>query len=343
MVSVYGWADYIDPKVIEDFTRETGITVSYDAYDSTAALEKRLAVGNGGFDVVIVPGEVLRRQSGHFQKLDKARLPNSKNLWPEVMTRLEAFDPGNQYAVSYLWFTAGIAYNIDKVKESLGSTEAEDLPAPLASWAALFQLDNLKKLASCGVVVLDSAEDMFALALIYLKGDPAVVHGSDLKRAAELLSVMRRNVKRFDPSSFADELASGDVCLAVGYSVDGLRASERAQEADNGVEIGYVVPKEGALIALDNLAILKDAPHLAEAYALINFLLRPEIAARNTDFTRLASGVLAARSTADRDIAANEWVYPDASAMQRLVATPAYDGAVQKTMQHEWVRIKAGK
>lgn len=349
IVSIYGWGDYVDPKVIEDFTKETGIRVTYDSYDSTDTVEKRLSPGKSGFDVVIVPGEVLRRQiaAGLYQKLDKTKLPNVKNLWPEVMARLQAYDPGNQYAVNYTWFTAGIAYNTEKVSEILGDDAVVALSgasrSPLSSWGFLFRLDNLKKFGGCGVTVLDSGEDLFAIALIYLKGDPATMRWSDFKRASELLGIMRRNVKKFDSTEYADALASGDICLALGYSVDSFRARARAEEAGNGVEIGYAIPREGSLISLDNLAILKDAPHVAEAYALIDFLLRPEIAARNANFTHVASGILAAKAALDKDTAGDMGIYPDDAMMQRLYAPPAYDPALRKIIQREWSRIKMGK
>jgi putrescine transport system substrate-binding protein len=341
-VSVYGWGDYIDPKVIEDFTKETGIKVTYDAYDTNDAFDARFLSGKTGFDVVIVPGPVLHRQiaAGLYQKLDKTRLPNSKYLWPEVMARLGVYDPGNQYAVNYMWFTVGIAYNVEKAKELLGDAAAD---AWLNSWDILFKPGNLKKFAGCGITVLDSGEDLFAIALNYLRADPASMRPSDLKRAAELLSGMRREVKKFDSADFTDALANGDICLGVGYSGDSFRARDRAREADNGIEINYTIPKEGTLMSLDNLAIPKDAPHVEEAYAFIDFLLRPAIAARNTNFTHLANGVLASKSSIGKDIVENKSIYLEAAMLQRLFAVANRDPASRKTIVHEWARIKTGK
>jgi putrescine transport system substrate-binding protein len=340
-VNVYGWGDYIDPKVIEDFTKETGLKVAYDAYDSNEAFEARLQTGKT-FDVVIVPGPILQRQIavGLYQKLDKTKLPNSKNLRPEVMARLAVHDPGNQYAVNYMWFTAGIAYNVEKAKELLGDAAAD---ASLNSWDIVFKPRNLKKFAGCGITVLDSGEELFAIALNYLRADPASTRQSDLKRAAELLSGMRRNVKKFDSADYADALANGDICLGVGYSGDSFRARDRAREADNGIEIDYTIPKEGTLMSLDNLAIPKDAPHVEEAYAFIDFLLRPAIAARNTNFTHLANAVLASKSSIGQDIVENKSIYPDAATMQRLFAVANHDPAARTTIIREWARIKTGK
>ena len=341
VVSVYGWGDYIDPKVIEDFTKETGLKVAYDAYDLNEAFEARLLTGKTGFDVVIVSGPVLQRQiaAGLYQKLDKTKLPNGKNLWPEVMARLGVHDPGNQYAVNYMWFTAGIAYNVEKAKELLGDAAAG---VSLNSWDILFKPGNLKKFAGCGITVLDSGEDLFAIALNYLRADPASMRQSDLNRAAELLSGMRRGVK-FDSADFADALANGDICLGVGYSGDSFRARDRAREADNGIEIDYTIPKEGTLMSLDNLAIPKDAPHVEEAYAFIDFLLRPAIAARNTNFTHLANGVLASKSSIGKDIVENKSIYPDAATLQRLFAVANHDPAARTTIVRAWARIKTGK
>ncbi len=341
-VSVYGWGDYIDPKIIEEFTKETGLKVAYDAYDSNEALEARLLTGKTGFDVVIVSGSVLQRQiaAGLYQKLDKTKLPNSEVLWPEVMARLGTYDPGNQFAVNYMWFTAGIAYNVERAEELFGDAAAD---ASLNSWDILFKPGKLKKFAGCGITVLDSGEEMFAIALNYLRANPASIRPSDLRLAVELLSGMRRYVKKFDSADFADSLANGDTCLGIGYSGDSFRARDRAREADNGIEIDYVIPKEGSLILLDNLAIPKDAPHVEEAYAFIDFLLRPAIAARNTNFTRRANGVLASKSSISKDVVENKSIYPDAATMQRLFAVANRDPAARKTIIREWERIKTGR
>jgi len=349
VVSVYGWGDYIDPKVIEDFIKETGIKVTYDAYEADEMLDGQAVGPKTGFDVVIIPGRDLQRliTGGKFQRLDKTKLPNSKNLWPEVMARLGIYDPGNQYAVNYLWFTIGLAYNIGKIKEVVGDAAADAWKGSsgesLMSWDAIFRPESLRKFAGCGVTILDSGEDMFAIALIYLRADPASMRPSDLKRAAELLSIMRRNAKKFDSTDYADALANGDICLALGQSSESFRARDRARETESEVEIDFAIPKEGSLMSLDNLAIPADAQHVEEAYAFIDFLLRPEVAARNTNFTHLASGVLATKSAIDARLAENASLYPSELGMHRLFAAPYRDPASQKTISREWARIKTGK
>lgn len=338
VVNVFNWADYIDPEVLEDFTKETGIKVIYDTYDSDAALETRLMLGRSGYDVVVPSGLVLQRAiaSGLLQKLDKTRLPNTKYLSADVIRLLSTDDPGNQFAVNYMWFTAGIAFDVDKIRERLGDT-------PLDSWDIIFKPENLKKFADCGVEALDDPQDLFALALIALNVDPNTRNVIELRRAAALLSRLKPYVKKFHSSEYINALANGDICLAVGWSGDAVLARERARDADNGIEIDDVIPKEGSVVSLDNLAIPSDAPHVTEAYEFINFLLRPDIAARNAAATGFASGVAAARPLVTQAIAANKTVYPDSETMKRLFALRDYDQATQKFVSHEWTWIKAGK
>ena len=349
VVNVYGWSDFVDPKVVEDFTKETGIRVAYDTFPSVEELETRLAAGQTGFDVAIVPGRVLQRQiaTGLYLHLDKTKLPNSKTLWPQIMALLAAYDPGNQYAVNYMWYTAGIAYNVDKAADVWGgalASPASSPPTPLLnSWSILFKPENLKKFSSCGVDVLDNPEILFGIALQYLELDPASIRPADLKRAADLLSGIRKDTKKFNSLEYTDTLANGDICLAVGTSEDSFRARDRAKEAENAVDIDYAIPKEGAPVLLDNLAILRDAPHVEEAYAFIDFLLRPAISARNTNFTRLANSVPASKAVIDKTISGNPSIYPDDTVMQRLFAPGSRDPAVQKLIAREWARIKTGK
>lgn len=338
VVNVYNWSDYIAPKVLEDFTKETGIKVVYDTYDSNETLETRLLAGHTGYDVVVPSSTFLERQimAGLYQKLDKSKLPHASGLWPEVMARLSVHDPGNQYAVDYMWFTTGLAFNVEKARQRLGTL-------PLDSWDILFKPELLKKFADCGIYVLDSPEDLFAIALNYLKLNPNSKRPADLHRAALLLAGLRPNAKKFHSSEYINALANGDICLAVAWAGDAFQARNRAHEADNGIDIDYVIPKEGTLMSLDSIAIPKDAPHVAEAYAFIDFLLRPQIAARNTNATNFANGVLASKPFVAPDILSNRAIYPDAETMRRLFTVTTYDQSVQKYVTREWTRVKTGK
>ena len=337
-VNVYNWSDYIDQKVLTDFTKETGIKVVYDTYDSNEVLETRLLAGKTGYDVVVPSATFLQRQiqAGVYLKLDRSKLPNAKGLWPEVMAKLAAYDPGNQYAVNYMWFTTGLAFNVKKAKERLG----DQLPA---SWDVVFKPEILKNFTDCGVYVLDSPEDLFTTALNYMKLPPDSKNANDIRKAADMLGRLRPLVKKFHSSEYINGLANGDICLAVGWAGDSFQARNRAREAANGIEIGYAIPKEGTLMSLDNLAIPKDAPHVEEAYAFIDYLMRPEVAARNTSITNFANGVLASKPFVDAEVSGNKAVYPDDETMKKLFTVTTYDAALQKVVTREWTRVKTGK
>ena len=338
VVNVYNWSDYIDPKVLDDFTKETGIKVVYDTYDSNEVLETKLLAGKTGYDVVVPSATFLQRQiqAGVFQKLDRAKLKNYRNLWPEVMQRLAAYDPGNQYAVNYMWFTTGIAVNVAKAKARFGDK-------PLDSWDIVFRPENLRRFADCGVYMLDSPEDIFSAALKWEGLDPNSKNPADIRRAADAVTRVRGSVKKFHSSEYINALANGDICLAVGWAGDSFQARNRAKEAGNDVDIAYAIPKEGTLMSLDNVAIPKDAPHVAEAYAFIDYLLRPDIAARNTNVTNFANGVLASRPLVDKPISENRAIYPDDATIKRLFTVTTPDAALQKIITREWTRVKAGR
>jgi putrescine transport system substrate-binding protein len=258
VVHVYNWSDYIDARTLDEFTRETGIKVVYDTYDSNEILETKLLAGRTGYDVVLPSATFLQRQiqAGVFQPLDMSKLPNARNLWPEVKKRLAVYDPGNRYAVNYMWFTTGIGFNAEKIRQRLGKV-------PVDSWDVVFKPENLKRVADCGVYVLDSPEDMFAIALRYLGLNPDSKKPEDLRKAAALLAQMRPNVKKYHSSEYINALANGDICMAIGWAGDAFQARNRALEAKNDVHVSYVIPKEGTLMSLDSFAIPKDAPHVA--------------------------------------------------------------------------------
>ena len=329
IVNVYGWGDYVDPRVLADFTRTTGIKVTYENYTSDENAEKTIKPGNAAFDVVIVSSRILAKQiaAGLYQKLDRSKLPNAVNLWPEVMERLAVYDPDNEHAVNYAWFAMGIAYDVVRVRELMG--DSPPLANPLGSWGLLFKQENLKKLSTCGVGIPDSPELLFSAAVQYLwsswRLSPGLDRSTEAGRADDILSALRRDGKRLDPRDYLNALVDGDVCVAIGYSFDGARARYTAGLVSKFIEIDFFIPREGAPILLDNLLIPSDAPHVDEAYAFINFLLEPEIAARNTNFNGVANSVLASKTLIDGTITEKKSIYPNAAMMKRLVA-PQFDG-----------------
>jgi putrescine transport system substrate-binding protein len=338
-VNFYNWSDYIEPKVLEDFTRETGIKVKYDTFDSNDLLETKLLAGRSGYDLVVPTAYFLERQikAGVFQKLDKTKLSNLGNAWDEIAKRLSAYDPGNQYAVNYMWGTIGIGYNVKKAREALGADGKVD------SWDIVFKPEVLAKFKDCGVHMLDAADDVFAAALNYLGLDPNTKNPADFDKAAELLTRLRPSVRKFHSSEYLNALASGEICLVLGYSGDIKQAQKRAAEAKNGVEIEYVIPKGGSQLWFDNLAIPKDAKNVAEAHALINYLLKPDVAAKNTNFVSYANGNAASRPLIDKAILDDKTVYPDDATMKTFYTITAHDQKTQRLMNRLWTRIKTGK
>ena len=347
VVNVYNWSDYIDPAVLGDFTKETGIKVQYDTFDANETLETKLLAGKSGYDVVVPTAYFLERQikAGVFQKLDKSKLPNLGNVWPDIATRLAGYDPGNQYAINYMWGTTGIGYNVKAMQARLGAN------ATIDSWDVVFKPEALAKFKDCGVHMLDSADDILPAALHYLGIDPNSVKQADLDKAADLMMKIRPSVRKFHSSEYLNALASGEICLVVGWSGDIKQAQKRAAEAKNaaknvaknGVVIGYAIPKQGAQMWFDNLAIPKDAAHVAEAYAFINYLLKPEVAAKNSNLVSYANGNLASQKFVDRAVLDDRGVYPDAASMQRLYIVGARDQKTQRLTNRLWTRIKTGK
>ena len=337
-VNVYNWSDYVDPKVLEDFTKETGIRVVYDTYDNNEIVETKLLAGKSGYDLVVPSGPFLQRliTAGVFRKLDKSKLPNLQHMWPEVMQRLQVFDPGNQYAVNYMWGTTGLGLNVKRVQQRLGQ-------APLNTWDIVLRPEFIGKLKDCGVQMLDAPEDIFPGVLKYLGLDPDSKRNEDLTRAGDALFRIRGSVQKFHSSEYINALANGDICMAVGYSGDVLQARRRAEEAKNGVEIAYVIPREGALMWFDSFAIPADAKNWAEAHEFINYMMRPEVAAANTNFVAYASGNLAARKLVNREILENPGVYPDEVTFKRLFTNTAYDDRSQRTLTRLWTRVKTGR
>jgi putrescine transport system substrate-binding protein len=338
-VNFYNWSNYVAPGVLEDFTKETGIKVVYDTFDANETLETRLLAGKSGYDVVVPTAYFLQRQitAKVFQKLDKAKLPNLANAWAEVTKRLAIYDPGNMYAANYMWGTTGIGYNVREVQKILGAD------AKIDSWDIVFKPENLAKFKDCGVHMLDSADDIFPAALSYLGIDPNSTKQADLEKAADLVIKIRPYVRKFHSSEYLNGLATGEICFVVGWSGDILQARSRAAEAKNGVEIGYTIPKEGAQMFFDNLAIPADAKNVSEAYALINYLYRPEIAATNTDFLSYANGNLTSQKLINPKILSDKNIYPDDATLKKLFVITARDPAIQRVINRLWTRVKTGR
>ncbi len=337
-LKVFNWSDYIDESILADFTKETGIKVTYDVFDSNEVLETKLLAGKTGYDIVVPTGAFLSRQiqAGVFQKLDKSKLTNIGNVWPEVSKRTDVYDPNGDHALTYMWGTTGIGYNEGKIKERMAD-------APINSWDLVFKPELAAKFKDCGIYMLDSPDDILSSALRYLGLDPNSKDEAELKKGGELLKSIRGNVKKFHSSEYINALADGDICIAIGWSGDILQARDRAVEAKNGQVIKYSIPKEGAMMWFDMMAIPKDADNVAEAHEFLNYLLKPEVIAKASNYINYANGNLASKEFISDEIKSDPAIYPDDATMGNLFVKLAYDAKTQRTVTRLWTGVVTGK
>lgn len=337
-VHIYNWSDYIGEETLADFEQATGIKPVYDVFDSNETLEGKLLAGRTGYDVVVPSNHFLGKQikAGAFQPLDRTKLPNWSNLDPALLKQLEANDPGNQYAVPYLWGTNGIGYNVEKVKAALGVDKID-------SWAVLFEPENMKKLASCGVSFMDSADEMIPSVLNYLGLDPNSQSADDYAKAEAKLMEVRPYVSYFHSSKYISDLANGNICVAAGFSGDILQAADRADEAGKGIDIAYVIPKEGANLWFDMMAIPADAANAEQAHAFINFLLEPEVIAEVSDYVGYANPNTKADEFMDEEVRNDPSVYPSQAVLDKLYISAELPVRVQRLMTRSWTKVKSGQ
>ena len=337
-VRVYNWSDYIDEALLEKFEAETGIDLIYDVFDSNEVLETKMLAGGSGYDVVVPTADFLQRQvaAGAFQPLDYAKLSNSDNIWDVIQARTEAYDPGGAHAINYMWGTTGLGVNVGKVTEALG----ED--APINSLALVFDPANMEKLADCGVYFLDAPTEVIPAALTYLGLDPTSTDKGDIEKAGAVLEAVRPYVKKFHSSEYISALASGEICVAIGWSGDVLQARDRAAEADNGVEVAYNAPKEGALMWFDMMAIPADAPNPEGAHKFLNFILDAQNMAAASNYVSFANGNKASQEFLAEDVIGDTAIYPDEETLGTLYTVPPLDPKIQRTVTRLWTKVKSG-
>jgi putrescine transport system substrate-binding protein len=338
VVSIYNWADFIGKHTVADFEQATGIKADYDTFDSDSTLEAKLLAGGSGYDIVSTATNYFSRQikAGAYRRLDKSQLPLWKNLDPRVLALMSQADPGNQYALPYLHAINGFAYNVRMVKERMPA-------APVDSLDMLFKPEVVSRFADCGVTFLDSAEDVLQLAMRYLHLDPNSTRPEDYQAAEKLVLTVRPYIKTFDSSDYLNGLANGEYCVAMSWSSDYAVSMARAREAKLDVKLAFTVPREGANATYSALLIPVDAPHVVEAHAFLNFVLRPEVAAAITNDTHYGNDNLAANALVDPAILADATLYPTPDIMQRLYLTAEVSPQTERIRTRIWTRIKTGR
>ena len=336
-VNVYNWADYIGESTIADFTKETGIKVVYDMYASTEEMEAKMLAGSSGYDVVLQSGLNLPRMvtAKVYQKLDKTKLSNWGNLDPEILTILQGFDPGNEYGVPYTWGTVGFTYNMDLVKKVLPDADFNSLDT-------IFNPDNAQKLATCGLSILDSPNDIGPIVMKWLGIDPNKAGPDDYKKLAEAFAKIRPYIATFDNTNYLTTLPNGEVCAVNSWSGDYGVAKKRAADAGIKLDLEYFVPKSGAPAWFDVWAIPSDAKNVDNAYAFLNYMLRPEVVAAATNFIGYANANKAATALVDPSISGDPAVYPDVATKERLFTLAPMTPEQEEALTRTWTEIKTG-
>lgn len=338
-LNIYNWSDYIAEDTITKFEAATGIKVTYDVYDSNEVLEAKLLAGSSGYDIVVPTSNFLQRQvkAGIYKTLDKAKIPNLKNLDPGLMKSAAAYDEGNAHSAIYLWGTTGIGYNIDAITQRLGDA------APTDSWSLVMDPANAAKLADCGITILDSAVEVMPGVLAWLGLPPDSTKPEDIEKAMAALTAIRPYVRYFHSSQYISDLANGEVCLSIGWSGDVFIAMDRATEVANGVNIGYTIPSEGTLQWFDLLAIPADAPHPDAAYKFINFVLQPEIMADITNYVFYPNAVPDSKQLIDPEITGDPSIYPPQEVLDKLFPATVYDARIDRLINRMWTQVRTGQ
>lgn len=338
ILHVFNWSDYIAEDTIKNFEAKTGIKVTYDVFDSNDVLETRLLAGNSGFDVVVPSASFLERQikAGVFRELDKSQLPALSNMDPDIMQRVALHDPNNAHSVPYLWGTTGIGYNEAKIKKIMGEE-------PLDSWNFIFDPANAAKFKECGISVLDAPDELLKITLAWMGRDPNSEKEEDLKAAEEKLMAIRPFIRKIHSSQYIEDLANGDLCVAVGWSGDILQARDRAAEAGQGIVVKYAIPKEGTIVWFDMLAIPADAKHPQNAHAFINYLMDPQVAANNSNFVNYANGNAQSLALVSDTVKNDPGIYPTPEVKAKLFPSLAYSEEFTRLMTRMWTKFTTGQ
>jgi putrescine transport system substrate-binding protein len=338
VLNLYIWSDYLAPTTLSDFEKQTGIKVHAAYFDTNETLETKLLAGSSGYDIVVPTASYFERQikAGAYLELDKSKLPNLKNMDPQLMAKVALHDPGNAHGVIYLWGTNGIGYNEKMVKALMPD-------APLDSWRLVFDPEVAAKVAKCGISLLDSPAEMMRAVYSYLGKNPNSQNADDLAQAEAVLLKIRPYIRNFSSSEYIEALANGDLCISVGYNGDVMQARDRAREANKGIDIKYTVPKEGSILWFDMLAIPKDAPDLESAYAFMNHMMSPQVIAEVSNFKRYANANAASQPLVLPAVKDDPGIYPPPDQRQALAVQLADSPEQTRAITRVWQKFKTGQ
>ena len=338
VVNLFIWADDIAPDTLTSFEKQTGVKVHVSYFDSPETLESRMLMGSSGFDVVVPTAAFIQRQirSGAYLTLDKTQLPNLANVDPALMSRVALNDPGNAHGIVYTWGTFGIGINKAMVSKALPNV-------PANSWRLIFDPALASQVAKCGINLMDDPVGVARVALISLGRNPNEPTSKDLADVEQMLAKIRPFIRNIDTASQIQALANGDLCVALAYNGNVVQANKRAKEAKNGIDIDYVIPKEGTLLWFDLMTVPKDAPHVANAYLFLNYLMDPPVIANVSNVIGFANANKAATPLLDASIAADSAIYPRADQLQGLVTQVEPSPELARAITRLWQKFKTGQ
>lgn len=338
VVHVYNWVDYIGETTLADFEAETGIKVVYDTYDASETVDAKLLAGKSGYDVVLHAGSFIPKliQAGIFQKIDRTKLSGYKHLDPKILKVLDNFDPGNEYAVPYMWGTVGVTYNTDMINERMAD-------APMTSLDMLFKPELAAKWADCGISILESPADVIPMALSYLGLDPNSTDSKDYDAVVELFEPIRQHIKTFDSANYLNALPNKELCVVINWSGDYATAVGRADDAGVEINLEYHVPETGSPAWFDVWVMPEDAPHPENAMKFIDYMLRPDVIAAATNYTYYANANKDASALVDPEILGDPAIYPDTATTEKLWTPKILPQKVLRTRTRAWSKIKTGQ
>lgn len=339
VLNIYNWSDYIGDTTVQDFEKETGIRVQYDTFDANEALYAKLVAGHTGYDIVMPSSHwgKLELEGGLLQPIDKSRITTYSNIDPWVLKELANLDPGNKYLVPWLWGFTTVGINTDKVRAAL-----RELPMPEDAWDLVFDPKYADRLKSCGISFLDSGDEVFPSALRWMAKPPYSAHMDDYREAAAMLQPIRRDVTLFSSSGYINELASGSVCVALGWSGDIAIAAARAREARNGQNIEVLLPKSGAMLFFDTMAIPADATHLDSIYAWMSYVYQPEVQAGIVNKVFAATAVPAADRYLKPEVLANRSLRITPADIAKLSPPDAVTSDIRRLRTRLYTKFKTG-
>lgn len=338
-LNMYNWSNYISELTVPNFEKESGVKMRYDTFDSNEILHAKLVAGRSGYDIVVPSSNwgALQARGGLLTKIDKSKIPNFKNLDPVVMAQLAKLDPGNEYMIPWFWGYTTVGINVEKVKTALG-----DLPMPDDAWALVFDPKYAQRLRSCGISFLDSGQDIMEAMLVYLGIPVGTPNTADFNRAWAELQKIRSSVTLFSSSGYINDLASGSICVAMAWSSDMNISAQRAKESRSGQTIQVLIPKKGGVLFYDTIVIPKDAVNVDNAYRFINYRLRPEVAAGDTNKVRYPSPVVGAERHVLPEITQNPTIYLSKEDMDRMHAPRTYNNDQRRLVTRSYTQFKTG-